>query len=231
MINELDVLIRISLAIGCGLLIGLERQITGHLGGIKTNILISLGSCIFVLFSFLVGENVDKTRIAAQVVTGVGFLCSSVIMKNGVSVNGINTSATIWCTSAVGILCSLGMWRISILVTCLLILANLIFYPIAEKIPTLRKFNDEEENNFLLSVRCDDSDIFNLRKYIVDILDETAFVLTGIEINQNEKNYNHQTNIELTLHYSGKQDNSLMENIVTSLCKNEQIFGVNWKML
>ena len=75
-----EFVIRICCAVVFGFLIGLERQITGHVAGIRTNILVSMGACLFTLFSQLMGAP-DNTRIAAQVVTGIGFLCGGVIFK------------------------------------------------------------------------------------------------------------------------------------------------------
>lgn len=228
MISEFDVLFRVGIAIACGLFIGLERQMTGHAAGIKTNVLISLGSCIFVLFSFLTNDT-DYTRIAAQVVSGVGFLCSSVIIKNGVSVNGLNTSATIWCTAGVGVISSLGEWKVSLAITFALILANLIFYPISEKIPVLRKFNDEnDEKVYKLSISCLSDELMNTRKYIVETLNNTKFILTGIEIKTSDDIS--KTVIKVTVNYIGKMDNALLENVIRKLCEDNNILGVNWKL-
>lgn len=228
MITEMDFLLRVLLAIFCGLCIGLERQMTGHITGIKTNILICFGSCVFVLFSFLTGDD-DVSRIAAQVVSGVGFLCSSVIIKNGISINGLNTSATIWCTAGIGILSSLGQWKISLIATFVLIFSNLIFYPLAEKIPVFRKFEDDtEERVYKLCVSCRPNDIVDTRKFVVDTINNTKFILTGIEIKEDEHNI--KTTIRATVSFIGKMDNSLLEDVVSNMCKNNLVLGVNWKM-
>lgn len=95
----LDFIIRIACAVLLGFCIGLERQLTGHIAGIRTNILVCLGACLFTVFSQLTFAP-DPTRIAAQVVTGIGFLCSGIIFKDGFNVRGLNTAATIWCTAA-----------------------------------------------------------------------------------------------------------------------------------
>ena len=227
LISATDVLIRIGIAIACGLFIGLERQMTGHVVGIKTTILTSFGSCVFVLFSFLSGDE-DTTRIAAQVVTGVGFLCSSIIVKNGITVSGLNTSATIWCTAAIGILSSLGYWQVSAIVTATLILTNLVFYPIAAKIPVLRKFDDEtEERIYKLYVSCHPDKAFEVRKVLVDKLSETNFILTGIEIKEGEIA---KTTLKVTLSYIGKIENASLESFVRDLSSDNDILGVNWKL-
>ena len=131
-----DFAVRIICAVGFGFLIGLERQLTGHAAGIRINILVSMGACLFTLFSQFMGVD-DTTRIAAQVVTGVGFLCSGIIFKEGLSVRGLNTAATIWCTAAIGVLCSSGFVLYAALATGILLASNLIFRFAAEKIQPL----------------------------------------------------------------------------------------------
>lgn len=228
MINEMDFLFRIGLAITCGFFIGLERQMTGHVTGIKTNILICFGSCIFVLFSFLTGDS-DVTRIAAQVVSGVGFLCSSVIIKNGVSINGLNTSATIWCTAGIGIISSLGMWKVSLIATFCLIFSNLIFYPLAEKIPVFRRFEDDtEEHIYKLCVSCHPNELKNTRKFVVDTINDSKLILTGIEIKEDD--YGKKTTIKATVNFIGKMDSSLLEQVISNISNNNAILGVNWKL-
>ena len=93
---------RIGLSVLLGFLIGLERQITGHPAGIRINVLISMGACLFLMFPLMSGSD-EVYRIASYIVSGVGFLCSGVIFKEGGTVRGLNTAATLWCTAAVKI--------------------------------------------------------------------------------------------------------------------------------
>ena len=107
-----------------GALIGYERQIRGHPAGLHTNALVALGSAAFVIASVLVGDASGPARVAGQVVTGVGFLCAGVIMHQGVTVRGINTAATVWCASAVGVLAGFGQIWWASLVTLFIVIAN-----------------------------------------------------------------------------------------------------------
>ena len=103
--------LRILLSIGLGALIGLERQLRARSAGIRTNALVSLGSCLFTtvgVYTLAAGTG-DPTRVAAQVASGIGFLGAGVILKQGVSVSGLNTAATLWASAAVGTLCGSGM--------------------------------------------------------------------------------------------------------------------------
>ena len=90
--------------------VGLERQYRRRFVGLRTTILVSIGAYMFVSMSFIVSGNYDAdiTRIAAGVVSGIGFLGAGVIVKEGVKVQGLTTAATLWCDAAIGILCATG---------------------------------------------------------------------------------------------------------------------------
>lgn len=111
-----------------GSIIGLEREFRKHPGGLHTNALVALGSAAYVIAAVLVGDASGPARVAGQVVTGVGFLCAGVIMHQGVMVRGINTAATIWCASAVGVLSGLGLFAQAALVALLVVIANLVLH-------------------------------------------------------------------------------------------------------
>ena len=126
----LDFVLRISLAMTLGFLIGLERQLTGHPAGIRINVLICMGTSFFTLFPMLYGSD-EMFRVGSSIISGVGFLCSGVIFKDSGTVRGMNTAATLWCTSAIGILSSTGKYAIAIIATGILIISNLILRPLA----------------------------------------------------------------------------------------------------
>ncbi|MDR1689522.1 MAG: MgtC/SapB family protein [Clostridiales bacterium] len=121
-----DFSIRIGISVLLGFFIGIERELTGHPAGVQTNTLVCLGSCIFVLASFNFPET-EAARIAAQIISGVGFLGTGIIFKDGANVKGINTAATIWCAAAVGILTSVGQIIFALIATAAIVLVNLIF--------------------------------------------------------------------------------------------------------
>ncbi len=117
-----------------GALIGFERQLRGHPAGLHTNALVALGSAAFVAAGLLFGDASGPARVAGQVVTGVGFLCAGVIMHQGVTVRGINTAATVWCSSAVGVLAGLGQLWWSALVGALVVLTNFTLHFVEHRI-------------------------------------------------------------------------------------------------
>lgn len=132
--------LRILLSIGLGALIGLERQLRARSAGIRTNALVSLGSCLFTtvgVYTLAAGTG-DPTRVAAQVASGIGFLGAGVILKQGVSVSGLNTAATLWASAAVGTLCGSGMEAAAAIGATAIMLANMMLRPIGAAIDARR---------------------------------------------------------------------------------------------
>ncbi|MDA8561837.1 MgtC/SapB family protein [Gammaproteobacteria bacterium] len=115
---DLEITIRVFIALILGCLLGYERERHGISAGIRTYGAICLGSCVFGVLSITI-TNADPARIAAQVATGMGFICGGVIFRDGSRVNGLTTAATIWATAAIGLAVSVGMYLVSIITTAL----------------------------------------------------------------------------------------------------------------
>jgi putative Mg2+ transporter-C (MgtC) family protein len=88
--------------------IGFERQWRQRLAGLRTNSLVAIGAASFVIFASLIPGEASPTRVAAQVVSGIGFLGAGLIFREGMSVRGLNTAATLWCSAAIGVLAGAG---------------------------------------------------------------------------------------------------------------------------
>jgi len=116
------------LALVLGAAIGFERQFRKQPAGLHTNALVCMGSAAYVVVALLVVDESSPTRIAAQVVSGVGFICAGVIWHEGATTRGLNTAATIWCTAAVGILAGLNFSLMAIAAAALLIIANVTLH-------------------------------------------------------------------------------------------------------
>jgi putative Mg2+ transporter-C (MgtC) family protein len=129
-------LLRGGFAIVCGALIGIERERRGKSAGFRTNILICLGSALYMMVSeFLLTRHapnmLDPTRIAAQVVTGIGFLGAGTIIQSGGTVTGLTTAASIWVVAAIGILVGAGFPLLGLIGT-MLVLITLVLLPRVE---------------------------------------------------------------------------------------------------
>jgi putative Mg2+ transporter-C (MgtC) family protein len=124
-------LLRVVVAAGLGGLVGLERELRDREAGFRTHLLVSVGSCLFTLVSaygfheFLVGGGnivrTDPTRIAAQIVTGVGFLGAGAIIRQGFSVRGLTTAATLWVVAAIGMASGAGYYSAAVITTALVL--------------------------------------------------------------------------------------------------------------
>ncbi len=124
---------RLLCALLGGVLIGIERQLRKRNAGLAVNSLVSVGACLFILLSESVitaamhsggPVNNDNLRVLSQVVTGVGFLGAGVIMKDGFTIHGLNSAATVWCSAAVGCMCGYGLWRQSAMAVAVILFIN-----------------------------------------------------------------------------------------------------------
>ncbi|GGM08342.1 MgtC/SapB family protein [Nakamurella endophytica] len=123
-------------------LIGLERQSRQKSAGYRTHVLVGLGACSFTIvsgfgFTLVLGQevNLDPSRIAAQVVSGIGFLGAGVIFKGGDVVRGLTTAATIWQSAAVGMACGAGMLSLAVLLTVLHLVTLYVVAPLMRRVP------------------------------------------------------------------------------------------------
>jgi putative Mg2+ transporter-C (MgtC) family protein len=137
-----------------GAAIGLERQWRQRLAGLRTNTLVALGAAIFVTYSHVVSDDAGSARMAAQVVSGIGFLGAGVIFKEGLNVRGLNTAATLWCSAAVGLLAGEGFPLYGLLAAVLVIGANTALRPIVHAINRQPVDSSEEEQRYLITVDC-----------------------------------------------------------------------------
>jgi len=126
----LEYSLRIGAALIIGMIVGLEREFQGKPAGIRTNILMCVGSCLIMIISLKVaresGNIADPGRIAAQVVTGVGFLCAGTIMRSRFSISGLTTAATIWVLSALGLAAGAGYYTLALLGTVAIVIVLIL---------------------------------------------------------------------------------------------------------
>ena len=122
-----EVLGRVALAAALGAVLGLERELRDREAGLRTHLLVSVGSALFTIVSaygfreFLTsGQSVvraDPTRIAAQIVTGIGFLGAGAIIRQGLAIRGLTTAATLWVVAAIGLSCGAGYYSAALMTT------------------------------------------------------------------------------------------------------------------
>ena len=134
-----EALLRLALAAGLGGAIGLEREFRHKPAGLRTNMLIALGSALFSILSVeLGGGAASPDRIAAQVVTGIGFLGAGAILRSGENVHGLTTAATIWVNAAIGMAAGLGSYTVAT-VAAAITLTVVALMPVMEKMVDKRR--------------------------------------------------------------------------------------------
>lgn len=181
-----DMALRLLMSSVLGGLIGLEREVHGRPAGFRTHLLVSLGSCLFVLssiyiyklygnFSGVVPVGVDPARIAAQVVTGIGFLGAGAIIREKASIRGLTTAACLWVAAAVGLACGVGMYVTAISVTVLSLFSLLLLKKV-EKI-----LNRDSYSHIKIWSR----DIPGQKMRIESILSDCNLRVVGISIEKN----------------------------------------------
>ena len=155
-----ELIIRLFVVAAIGLIIGVERQIGGHHIEIKTTFLIAIGTFSFCMIEILLGY--PDIRMSANIVTGIGFLCSGVIFKNGFTVNGLNTSATLWSTAGISILVAYGYFKFAFIITLVLVILNMLLNITAKKIKPISVLVDNDSNSYLINIVC-------LKEHVNDI--------------------------------------------------------------
>ena len=141
--SETEPIIQILAAVVFGGLIGLEREVRDKPAGFRTIILICVGACVFTIISRLAGRpEYESTRIAAQIVTGIGFLGAGAILRDRGSVMGMTTAATIWAVAAIGMAVGFGHLRLAVMGTAAILVALLIFDVFERWIGDLRDIQD-----------------------------------------------------------------------------------------
>lgn len=123
--TDLGYAIRLLVAATLGMLIGLEREIHEHPAGMRTHLLVSLGSAAFTVLSIAAfpAPGADPARIAAQIVSGIGFLGAGAILKEGATIRGLTTAASLWAVAAVGMAAGAGAWVVAVTISAIAIVS------------------------------------------------------------------------------------------------------------
>jgi len=196
---EFVFVINLIVSIIAGIIVGLERQWQKKLAGIRTTALVSFGACMFVTLSVLMSDyDTSGTRMAAQVISGIGFLAGGVIIRDGFSVSGINTAATLWCSAAIGSMIGAGYPIQGIIGAFILMLMNIVLRRLSRRVDKFRS----DTTHYYVSVMCLQEDEIKVRTKILQALNSLSLnfnqitcgevtdgrveILIDLEINTNE---------------------------------------------
>lgn len=204
--------------------VGLERQYRGRFIGLRTAILLAIGTYMFVSMSFIVGgSRTDVTRIAAGIVSGISFIGAGVIIKQGNKVQGLTTAATLWCDAAVGVLCATGAYYEAVIGTVIVIVVNLL----------LRKFSHDfnkdvyrklsrESYSLLLNVDADKAN--DVRRDIRKLLSGNDYSITIDDIKMSKN----KARVDMEVVFSIKTlHNDFVDEVLDELNMNKKILRID----
>ena len=218
--NYFDFLIRISVCFVLGILIGLERQYRRKTAGIRTITLVSLGAFLFVSISDLSNAG-DVTRIAAQVVSGIGFLGAGVILRDGTNIKGLNTAATLWCSAAIGALTALGLLIEASIGVAYILLANLFLRFISRKL--LRKTIHTKIINYTLTIFCKEDKETTIKNTLMQKLKFNRILIKSFSTKKIDNQV--QLEIELEVESTFQED---INSIINKLCVEPGVISIKY---
>jgi putative Mg2+ transporter-C (MgtC) family protein len=130
--SDLELIERLCLAAALGAVLGLEREWRQKYAGLRTNILIAIGAALFTVMSIDLSASAggDPTRVASQIVTGIGFLGAGAIMRTGVGIRGLTTASMIWVNAAIGVAVGGGEYRLAIIATGVTLVVLVVLTPV-----------------------------------------------------------------------------------------------------
>lgn len=176
-------IVRIFCCFLLSMIIGLERQYRHKMVGLRTNALVSLGSFLFVYMSVgLSPEHQDVTRIAASVVSGIGFLGAGVILREGSRVKGLNTAATLWCVAAIGVLTASGMIVEAAIGTAFVLSSNIFLRIISIKV--MNKVKKYQKERCIIKISCKKNIEVVVRTSIAKSIEKNGLFLESLERNE-----------------------------------------------
>ena len=218
--------INLAVALGLSAAIGFERQWRNRLAGLRTNTLVALGAATFVIFAALVPGDASPTRVAAQVVSGIGFLGAGLIFREGLSVRGLNTAATLWCSAAIGVLAGGGLLLYATVATGFVVFVNLLLRPIVSFINRPPFTSTELEIGYLVSVTCRNQDEAHIRALLLQGLAGCGLALRRLDSNDLEGTARVVVTAFMTAHSRIDAD---VEKIVGRLSLEPTVSAARWQ--
>ncbi len=175
-IENADILLRIIFSIILGSIIGLERELTNKSAGLRTQIMVCLGSCLFTILSIYGFSTAvtlyplgDPSRVAAQIITGIGFIGAGTVLRQGLTVTGLTTASTLWIVAAIGMACGCGKLNIAV-VSTILAVAILVLIRILEM--KIMPKNLKHLRKIKISFICKYDEYNEVYKKLVDLFPE-----------------------------------------------------------
>ena len=211
-------IINLLCCLALSFLIGIERQWRRRIIGLRTNVLVCIGAFLFVTFSVQMPTS-DITRIAAQVVSGIGFLGAGIILKDGNNVKGLNTAATLWCDASIGVLCAGGLLIEAGIGTACILFSNICLRFVARKMVQKSK----EKETYLIKVTCDENKEVEVRKIITNVVNKQSIYLKNIE----KVNLTDKVEIKATINSEVTFDN-IVDRLMNRIAIEPGVNSIGW---
>ncbi|MGO9545852.1 MAG: MgtC/SapB family protein [Rhodomicrobium sp.] len=221
-----EIFARLAAALLAGAAIGAERQWHQKMAGLRTNALVALGAGGFVAFSAAVGQG-DPTRIAAQVVSGIGFLGAGIILREGINVRGLNTAATLWCSAMAGTFAGGGYYVLSLGAAGFVVAVNLAMRPLVLRLNRRGGPAAEEiEARYTISVTCRSAEEAHVRSLLLHALSQAGLGLRRIESEDLADIARVRVTVETA---AGPRKDAALEQIVGRLSLEPFVTAVSWE--
>ena len=221
--------LKIFLSFLFGMCIGLEREWRKCTAGLRTNVLVSVGAAIFISMAVNIGGTAAE-RIASYVVSGVGFLGAGVILKDGASIRGLNTAATLWCTAAIGAYCGLGYVLEPLMGSVFIIGAHILLRPVSSKIRKMSPFriSDQEEFHYRFVALCNEEEENHIRTLFIQYIGNNPdLMLKSISSTDSKTPLYVKVDVEMI---SMKRQDRSMEKVASFLTLEKGIVSIKWEL-
>ncbi len=221
--------IRLVVAFLLGSALGLERQWRQRMAGLRTNTLVATGAALFVMLSVLTPGDSSPTRIAAQVVSGIGFLGGGVILREGLTVRGLNTAATLWCAAAIGSLSGAGLLLHAGIGTVAVLVANLILRPLGYRINQQPLKGTELELCYRCDVICRTQDEGHIRALLLQAVSGGNLQLRSL-YSEDLEDTPDRVSVEAEL-VTQERNDAFLEQIVSRLSLEPGVIAIRWRII
>lgn len=220
--------VHILVALGLGMAIGLERQFGNHPAGLRTNTLVCVGAALFVGLSHLLsGSGATPPPIAAQVVSGIGFLGGGVILREGMTVRGMNTAATLWCSAAVGSLAGAGFLVEAAYGAFMVLCIHLMLRPVVVLVGRWSKTMVNVDTNYEIRVVCQADEEAAVRQTLMRHVNSVpALQVQGLSITDGDQPGRKVVLAEI---FSTQRNDRLMNDLVSRLSVTPTVGSVSWQ--
>ncbi|HLY53985.1 MAG TPA: MgtC/SapB family protein [Stellaceae bacterium] len=213
----------LATAAALGTAIGAERQWRHRTAGLKTNALVAVGAASFVITASAFGAADSQARIAAQIVSGIGFLGAGVILREGVNIRGLNTAATLWCSAAAGTLAGSGELVLAWLTAAAVLGINLGLQPLVNLVNRMPAYAFRAESIYAVSVHCHPGAEAEIRAALTAFHGQNGIRAAGLTSTRMP----HGTELQLRL-YMPIRDDAAVDRLLQPIAALPDVTSTRW---